>query len=184
MSTQSEHLAENIKQLRTVRGLSQAQMAKLVGIPRTTWGHLESYGANPTLDVLLRVANALNVRLEELLAPVRRPVRLVRATELPVRKRGEVSIRSLLPESIAEMDLERMVLPGGARLVGVPHTEGAREYLTCERGQIELVVNGTAFRLEVGDVAVFRGDQKHQYFNPGSTEAIAYSVISFTRTQF
>lgn len=182
MSTHSEHLAENIKQLRAVRGLSQAQMAKLVGIPRTTWGHLESYGANPTLDVLLRVAGALHVRLEELLAPVRRPVRMVRAAELPSRRRGEVTIRSLLPESIAEMDLERMVFPPRARLVGVPHTEGTREYLTCERGQVELVVDGNTFHLEVGDVAVFRGDQKHQYLNPGSVEAVAYSVLSFLST--
>ena len=63
--------------------------------------------------------------------------------------------------------------------MGVPHTTGAREYLTCERGQVELVVDGTTFRLEVGDVAVFRGDQKHQYVNPANVEAIAYSVISF-----
>jgi transcriptional regulator with XRE-family HTH domain len=182
MSERSEYLAENIKRLRTVRGLSQAQMAKLVGIPRTTWGHLESSGANPTLEVLLQVSEALHVRLEELIAPTRRPIRLVRAGELPSRKRGEVTIRSLLPDTIAEMDLERMVLPPRARLVGVPHTEGAREYLTCERGQVELVVEGNVFRLEVGDVAVFRGDQKHQYFNPGAAEAIAYSVISFLST--
>ncbi len=156
-------------------------MAKLVGL-HPTWGHLQSYDANPTLDVLLRVANALHVRVEELLAPARRPVSHVFAAELPTRRRGDVTIRSLLPDSIAEMDLERMVFPPRARLVGVPHTEGAREYLTCERGQVELVVDGKTFRLEVGDVAVFRGDQKHQYVNPGSVEAVAYSVISFLPT--
>lgn len=179
MSTYSENLAENIKQLRMVRGMSQERMAKLVGIPRSTWGHLESYGGNPTLDLLLKVANALQVRVEELLAPARRPVRHVKAADIPSRKRGEVTIRSLLPDSIAEMDLERIVFPPKTRLVGIPHTEGAREYLTCEHGQIELTVDGKAFPLQVGDVAVFRGDQKHQYFNPGTTEAIAYSVISF-----
>lgn len=26
---------------------------------------------------------------------------------------------------------------------------------------------------------VFRGNQKHEYFNPGKVEAVAYSVLAF-----
>jgi quercetin dioxygenase-like cupin family protein len=62
---------------------------------------------------------------------------------------------------------------------GVPHGPGTREYLTCERGQVELTVAGAAYRLEPGDVVVFRGDQRHGYRNPGTTAAVAYSVIAF-----
>ena len=29
-------------------------------------------------------------------------------------------------------------LPAGAHMTGIPHTEGTREYLTCEQGRIEL----------------------------------------------
>ena len=64
-------------------------------------------------------------------------------------------------------------------MVGVPHTDGTREYLTCERGTVELTVAGSTWRLEPGDVVAFRGNQKHQYFNPGDGEAIAYSVLAF-----
>ena len=74
MSHESAHLTDNIRHLREVRGLSQAQIAKLAGIPRATWTHLESGAANPTLTVLVKVANALQVRLEELLSPARSPV--------------------------------------------------------------------------------------------------------------
>ncbi len=179
MGTEATHLSENIRHLREARGLSQAQMAKLSGVPRATWTHLESGAANPTLTVLVRVANALQVRLEELLSPARSPVRHVRAAELPSRRRGEVTVRKLLPETIAGLDLERLHLPPQARLVGVPHTDGTREYLTCERGRVVLVVAGQQWALEAGDVVVFRGNQKHQYFNPGATEAVAYSVIAF-----
>ncbi len=72
-----------------------------------------------------------------------------------------------------------MFFAPGARMTGVPHTEGTREYLTCERGQVELVVAGERWLLEAGDVVVFRGNQKHQYFNPGRLEAVAYSVLAF-----
>jgi quercetin dioxygenase-like cupin family protein len=98
---------------------------------------------------------------------------------LPVRLRGQVAVRKLLPETIAGLDLERMALPAGARMAGTPHTPGTREYLTCERGEVELSVAGASFRLAAGDVVVFRGDQRHGYHNPGRVEAIAYSVIAF-----
>ncbi len=54
-----DHLADNIKALREARGLSQQQIAQIAGVPRATWTHLESGGANPTLAVLVKVANAL-----------------------------------------------------------------------------------------------------------------------------
>jgi quercetin dioxygenase-like cupin family protein len=96
-----------------------------------------------------------------------------------VRRRGTVTIRKLLPETIAGLELERMELPPGASMAGVPHTTGTREYLTCERGQLRLSAGGASWTLEPGDVVVFRGDQKHGYQNSGSSTAIAYSVVAF-----
>jgi quercetin dioxygenase-like cupin family protein len=72
-----------------------------------------------------------------------------------------------------------MELPAGAAMAGVPHTTGTREYLTCERGEIELSAGGASWTLGPGDVVVFRGDQKHGYRNPGTTTTIAYSVVAF-----
>ena len=96
-----------------------------------------------------------------------------------MRQRGPVSVRKLLPEPLPGLDMERMTLQVGARMSGVPHAPGTREYLACERGQVQLFVAGDGFLLEEGDVVVFRGDQRHGYANPGREEAIAYSVIAF-----
>jgi quercetin dioxygenase-like cupin family protein len=120
--------------------------------------------------------------LEELIEPPRRSGRLCKADQLPVRRRGNVVVRRLLPESIAGLELERLELPAGSAMTGVPHTAGTREYLTCERGSMELSADGTSFRLDPGDVVVFRGDQKHGYRNTGKGVAIAYSVIVFAPT--
>ena len=179
MSGEHDHLADNIKALRETRGLSQQQIAKAAGIPRATWTHLESGAANPTLTVLIKVANALQVRLDELLAAPRETARHLKAGDLPTRERGTVAIRKLLPEPLPGLDIERMVLPIGARMAGVPHTPGTREYLTCERGTVELAVAGERYTLEEGDVVTFRGDQRHGYHNPGTQIAVAYSVIAF-----
>jgi quercetin dioxygenase-like cupin family protein len=68
-------------------------------------------------------------------------------------------------------------------MTGVPHTPGTREYLTCETGEILLVASGEKFALAAGDVAVFRGDQKHSYANPGARVAVGYSVVVLARVE-
>jgi transcriptional regulator with XRE-family HTH domain len=173
----SGRLAGNIRQLREARSLTQEQMAKLSGIPRATWGHLESGSANPTLSVLHKVAVALQVPLEELTATPRAACRYYPAASLPTRRQGDVVLKKLLPDPVPGMLIDRMELPGGGRMTGVPHMPGTREYLTCETGTIDLVVAGERFSLGPGDVVVFRGDQRHSYANPGTRPAVGYSVV-------
>src|SRR5262245_64644969 len=72
-------LGHNVKTLRAARGFSQERAAALAGIPRATWATLESGAANPTIAVLVRVAGALQVRVDELIAPPRSAGRLYRA---------------------------------------------------------------------------------------------------------
>lgn len=181
MADLAARLARNLRLLRGARGLTQAALAKTAGLPRATWAHLETGAANPTLEVLSKAAGALGVSLEELLAEPRSETRRFAAAEIPTKVRGDVTVRKLLPDPIPAMHIDRMELPAGARLVGVPHTPGTREYLTCERGQLELRAGGERWVLEPGDVVVFRGDQRHGYANPGRSVAIAYSVVILAR---
>jgi len=170
-------LSRNIKQLRDARGLTQQQMARLSGLPRATWANLESGAANPTLLVLHRVALALQLSIEELISMPKAGAKLYRRDSLPTRTRGQVAIRSLLPDPIPGMLIERMELPPRANMTGIPHTAGTREYLTCETGTIVLHASGERWQLGPGDVVVFRGDQRHGYANPGGAVAVGYSVV-------
>jgi len=173
------NLAMNLRALRETRGMTQAQMAKVAGVPRPTWAHLESGGGNPTLGVLVKVATALQLRVEELIGPPKTAARLYRADQIATRQRGTVTVRRLLPEPIPGMEIDRLELPPRGQMTGVPHTPGTREYLTCERGTIELAAAGEVWTLKAGDVLVFRGDQKHGYRNPTGETAVAYSVVCF-----
>src|ERR1041385_6248464 len=96
----SGRLARNTKQLREARGLTQQQIAKLAGLPRATWAHLESGEANPTLAVLDRAATVLQVSIEELLSAPRATARFYARGSLPVRTPGEATVRKLLPDPI------------------------------------------------------------------------------------
>jgi quercetin dioxygenase-like cupin family protein len=100
---------------------------------------------------------------------------------LPSRQRGDVEVRRLLPDAIPGMEIERMALPPRARMTGVPHTPGTREYFACETGTIELTAAGETWRLAPGDTVAFRGDQRHSYANAGATAAVGYSVVVLAR---
>lgn len=174
------NLAANVKRLREERGHSQQRMADLSGIPRPTWASLESGSANPTLGVLHRAASALQISIEELIGAPRTTARLFRASEIPQRRRHGARLRPLVPEAIPGLDISRLELPPGGQMGGVPHTPGTREYLTCERGRIELVAAGEHWKLGPGDALVFRGDQRHTYRNLDPRRgAVAITVVCF-----
>ena len=174
------NLADNVRRLREARRLSQQRIAQLSGIPRPTWASLESGGANPTLSVLSKAAASLQVSIEELIGPPRTAARLFRAAEVRERRRQGATLRPLLPEAIPGLDISRMELAPGGHMTGVPHTPGTREYLTCERGRIELVASGERWELGPGDALVFRGDQRHSYHNRDARRgAVAITVVCF-----
>lgn len=178
----SEHLAANLRFVRQKRGVTQGQLAKRCEVPRSTIANLETGSSNPTLSVLAKLARALHMSLEELLSPPKVRCQLFPAASIPTQKRarGKAIVHKLLPHPIPGMEIDRFQLAAGARLVGVPHRQGTHEYLCCERGRLTLTVEGEVLDLSAGDVAAFPGDQAHSYHNPGSAEAIAFSVVTLT----
>jgi len=175
-----DNLVENLRAQRAKRGLTQVQLAKLAGLPRSTIANLEVGGSNPTLNVLAGLSGALGLSLEELLSTPAARVRVHRAETLTSRERGrgkKVKVTELLPEATPGMAFERMSFAPGARLPGVPHHPGTREYLHVAKGKLRLHVSGEAHDLAKGDVATFAGDQPHSYANMGVGESVGYAVV-------
>lgn len=180
MDDLNRNLADNIKRLREAHNMSQQRMAELSGLPRPTWASLESGAANPTLNVLSKAAQALQVSIEELVGAPRNEVQLIEAADVKERRRQDARLRPLVPDTLPGLEFSRMEIAPGGRMVGVPHTQGTREYLTCEQGSIELIVAGAHWQLAAGDMLVFRGDQRHTYKNTDQRrKAVAISVVCF-----
>jgi len=161
------HLARNLVSLRRSRQLTQDALAGAAQLPRSTIANLESGDANPSLQVLLKVTQALAVPLEELIAPPRAKVRHWAADAVGARHRGRgVVERALIPESIPDQLSTVMDFDPGAHLGGTPHLPGTREFFTCLAGQVEIFVAGERHRLAAGEVLGFPGNLPHSYHNP------------------
>jgi transcriptional regulator with XRE-family HTH domain len=60
-------LAMNLKAIRAEKGLAQERLALDAGVDRTVVSKIERAKTNPSLDVLLRLANQLDTTLDRLL---------------------------------------------------------------------------------------------------------------------
>ncbi len=61
-----ESTFNRLKLARVAVDLTQAELARQVGVTRQTIGLIEAGGYNPTLNLCLRLANATNKTLDEL----------------------------------------------------------------------------------------------------------------------
>lgn len=162
----ASHLARNLASLRHTRSLTQDALAKAAAVPRSTIANLESGAGNPSLVVLVKVAAALGVPIDELLASPRALVRRWPASDVATRQKGRgVSIRELVPEPVPDEMMEVMDFEPGAVMGGTPHLPGTREFFTCLDGRVNLMVAGTRYELGEGDVLAFPGNQPHSYQN-------------------
>jgi transcriptional regulator with XRE-family HTH domain len=62
-------LASNLKAIRKAQGLAQERLALDAGVDRTVVSKIEREVTNPSLEILLRLANHLNVQVGQLLLP-------------------------------------------------------------------------------------------------------------------
>lgn len=162
----SRHLARNLASLRHTRSLTQEGLAKAADVPRSTIANLESGEGNPSLAVLVKVARALAVPIDELLASPRALVRRWAAAEVAQRSKGRgVAIRDLVPEPVPDEMMEVMDFAPGAVMAGTPHLPGTREYFTCLDGRVNLMVAGERYALAAGEVLAFPGNLPHSYQN-------------------
>src|SRR4051794_39652398 len=115
------NLARNLASLRHARALTQETLAKSAGVPRSTIANLESGVGNPSLTVLVKVAGALGVPIDELLGAPRAKVRKWSAADIAARVTGRgVTMRPLVPEPVPEEMLTVMEFEPSGAMRGTP----------------------------------------------------------------
>ena len=67
MSDTAKKLGENIKRIRTEKGMSQGDLCRALELDRAYMSNVESGKKNPTLLTITNIAKALGVSVDELL---------------------------------------------------------------------------------------------------------------------
>ncbi|MEU8363254.1 XRE family transcriptional regulator [Nonomuraea sp. NPDC048882] len=152
-----------LKALRQKRDTTLAQVSKSTGISVSTLSRLESGGRKPTLELLLLLARAYHVQLDELIdAPVTGDPR-VHMT--PIKQHGMTYIP--LSRRPGGMQAYKQIYP--PRWPGYVPEQKAHEgyeWLYVLSGRLRLLLGQHDVTLEAGEVAEFDTRTPHAFVNP------------------
>ena len=146
----AQHLASNLRRMRETRGWSQQQLADNSGVPRPTIANLESGDGNPTLSVMLRLAQALGISIEQLIVSESRRFELSDERELPTQAFGDARARQLYFEATGT-ELLRLELPAKVQAKVAEIRSGLQRIIHCESGKVEVRGKTECVRLKPGD---------------------------------
>lgn len=173
----------NLKRLRVKRGLSLERLAKASGVSRAMLGQVELGQSTPTINVLWKVARALDVPFSTLITDSGAPstVLVPRASaKVLTSSDGTFTSRALFPFNAARLTefYELRMAPLGLERAD-PHPPGTTENLVVASGMLQIRVGKARHSLATGDAILFEADVPHEYMNPGDSEAVMYLVMTY-----
>jgi transcriptional regulator with XRE-family HTH domain len=152
-----------LRALRQQRGTTLAELAEVTGISISTLSRLESGGRKPTLELLLPLARAHQVALDELVDAPETGDPRVRAR--PIVRHGMTFLP--LSRRPGGMQAFKQILPPGTP-TGEPRrqTHEGYEWLYVLSGRLRLLLGSDDIVLTAGEVAEFDTRMPHGIHNP------------------
>ena len=83
-------LNENIKRLRIARGMNQVEFARLIGVTKQCVSNWENDNVIPSIEMLVKIADAFNVKTDLLLG--RESEEFIDVSGLTESQRGHVAL--------------------------------------------------------------------------------------------
>ncbi len=172
----------NLRRLRVQRGLTFEELAARSDVSRSMLSQIELGRSTPTINVLFRIAKALDHPFSALLADAIVGPRIVRAQDVKTitSRDGNFVSRALFtfePRRQGEA-YELHLQPGGVRHAEA-HARGTTEYLVVSRGALDLDIGSAEHVLAAGDAIVFDADVAHVYRNRGRSELVMFLVMTY-----
>jgi transcriptional regulator with XRE-family HTH domain len=174
-------IARAVHRLRTERSWTLNELAARSGISRRLIVQMEQAQANPSIGTLLRLADAFEVTLSELLPEQPTTTVGVRpASETLQLWEGPRGGTCRLLVSHGPIELWSWTLKPGEVYESKPHRPGSVELLSVAAGTLDLDVGRETFSLRAGDSAWFDAATAHAYRNP--TRSTTRFIMVFSTT--
>jgi transcriptional regulator with XRE-family HTH domain len=175
----SNLVGNKIREIRAMRKMTQQQLADRADIPRATLASMERDDSNPSLAAVYKIAVALDITIDGLLAVRDQRVAVTKARNMSHSVSGDGLYKSTVisPASNAHFHQQLFYLEPHSLFEGKPHPPGSEEYLHILEGDVNLDAAGEVVELSKGDSACFRSNIEHSYYNPGECQTVGIVTI-------
>ncbi len=179
-------MSDGIRRLRVSHKMTQTDLAELAGIPRASLASMERSGGNPSISAVVKVARALGVPVEDLVAREQSTlITSVARKDMPVRRQddGKFVSTTVSPINAPLIQINDINMLPGCRTRGNPHPEGSHELFFCLEGAATLKIDSESCVIEAGDLIYFQGNRPHDYCNEGLKPVHAISIVNILNTK-
>ncbi|MEO7941642.1 MAG: XRE family transcriptional regulator [Burkholderiaceae bacterium] len=183
-SAEPPRVGDTLSALRQASALSLDALSRKAGVSKSMLSQIERGQANPTVAVVWRLANALNVGMADLLGatPPAQPARIevLAAHAAPAIRSpdGLCELRILGPVGLAgQFEWYALSVRPGGMLDSQPHEAGAQEHLSTIAGVLDVQAGDQLQRIKPGETARYAADQPHCIGNTGKTVATGWLVV-------
>ncbi|NLT26193.1 MAG: helix-turn-helix domain-containing protein [Microbacteriaceae bacterium] len=175
-------VSRNLRRIRGERGLSLAELARRAGLSKQTLSTIEQGDANPTIETVAAIAEALGVSFRALVTDWGSASRLVRGDDVDWRPEagGErAPLMQLFGSGYVRTALLRLD-PAEPLETRPPESTGALHHVYVLDGEIEAGPEHELERLRAGDHLTFPADRPHRL---RALDAVATAHLTSTSPQ-
>ncbi|MFI6477558.1 helix-turn-helix domain-containing protein [Nonomuraea sp. NPDC050663] len=177
LNTTLDAVGARLRELRTQRDITLTDLAATTGISVSTLSRLESGVRRPTLELLLPLARAYGVTLDELVdAP---PTGDPRIHLRPISRHG-MTMLPLTRRAGGIQAFKLVISPDSPRRSPEPQTHEGYEWLYVLNGRLRIVLGEHDLVLEPGEAAEFDTRVPH-WFGPADDEAVEFLSLFGTQ---
>jgi transcriptional regulator with XRE-family HTH domain len=160
------NIARIVRSLRHARGWSLGVLAERAGLSKTIVAKIETGDGNPSIETLLRLADALQITIGTLLAADRPPgTEVIRLDETTtVRSESGLAARTIWSDGRdRRVEVHEVVIEANGDYRSAPHPPGTEELIICVSGSLQVGPKGHEVELGERDAARFLADVEHEY---------------------
>jgi len=172
-----EHVGDNLRRYRRLRGLSQDALAEASGVSRRMIVNLEAGDANVSLQTLDRLAEALDARFADLVSPdsSRDRARIDAVAWAGASSDSSGTLLATAPATV-EAEVWRWSLAPGEQYRSEGNAAGWHEIIYVTDGELVIVFADGERRIATGDYHAASLDSPRLYANRGE------AIVRFVRT--
>ena len=169
-------IGPRLKSWREKRSMTLAELSKTTGISSSTLSRLEAGKRAPNLELVVPIARALRLELDDIVPRAAPDPRVSRTT----KRVGETQYETLSPDSspVQTYKVTFPAKPAGIIEVPEPRVHDGQEWLYVLSGRLRLVIGEQDVTLAPGEAAEFDTRIPHWLSATGSGPAEILSIFS------
>lgn len=162
----------NLKEIRTVAGMSLSKAAEETGVSKAMLGQIERGESSPTIATLWKIAKGFQIPLTALIREPRKEdeprSNVFRTVQFP----GSISVKIVFPfDPVLGAETFHVTLKPEQCHHSQAHARGVTEEVFVLEGEMELLRDGDWILLRTGEGMRFAADQPHGYRGGGEGAA-------------